>query len=90
MAQVAEGAKTAGATRIIGVDIDATKFERGEASRSTCLSLSPSRGSEKAFFCGGADALTAHCPFLHASLSACGLFFVLRQMSSATLYVQYF
>ena len=40
--------------------------------------------------CGGVDALTAHCPLPHASLSACGLFLVFRQMSSATLYVQYF
>jgi Zn-dependent alcohol dehydrogenase len=27
--QVAEGAKAAGASRIIGIDIDSNKFERG-------------------------------------------------------------
>jgi len=27
--QVAEGAKTVGASRIIGIDIDSNKFERG-------------------------------------------------------------
>ena len=66
MAQVAEGAKTAGATRIIGVDLDATKFERGEALRASCLPLSPSGGLKNTFFSAEVlDALSFLLLFLH-------------------------
>jgi S-(hydroxymethyl)glutathione dehydrogenase/alcohol dehydrogenase len=37
--QVAEGAKTAGASRIIGIDIDSKKFDRGTSSFSIPFSM---------------------------------------------------